>query len=300
MEGGKTMMKTPSIDRRHFLMGGIGAGSIALGVGAGVLGMTVRARATTVDGQIPLPLALPDEISLESVRFHAFNNYWQAGCMYGAATGLIEAIKEALPPGEGRDYWELIPYGMYKYGAGGVSGWGTICGALNGAIAVLNLVNLHGTYGNELMGWYSTTSFPTGLCEDLDTDPAPIPDADVLAHTVSDSPLCHVSLGNWLNAAGVDPTAEDFLNQKKDRCAKVTADTAARAAELINTGVTSYEMPAHFEDCFHCHSVTLKNEMGKMDCLGCHTTTDAALIERVHPTNKTNGRGGTPSGGKGR
>jgi hypothetical protein len=250
-----------------------------------------RADAVSADTTATLTLPLPyTALDPEHVRQLAFSQYFQGACMHGASSGLIIAFKEAYA---GADTgWDLIPLGMYKYGAGGVAGWGTICGVLNGVIAVLNLVGLHGLLGHQLMGWYSTTLFPTANCEGYvaETGQEAIPDDEVLAHTVSDSPLCHVSISKWCEAAGVslaDKTPEG-LSYKDDRCSKICADTAAKAAELINEVVYSASTAAAYmpsenvADCLECHSAR-KDQVGKMDCMGCHSGDHAVLVGTYHP-----------------
>ncbi len=271
-------MKRESVGRRDFI---IGTATAALGLSAGGI---VRAATPTAIA-LPLPYTTLDP---EQVRELAYSQYFQGGCMHGASSGLILAFKEALPG----TAWDLIPLGMYKYGSGGVAGWGTICGVLNGVMAVLNLIDLHGKLGNELMGWYSTTEFPTASCDGFVAMKADgtvlataIPDAQVLAHTISDSPLCHVSISKWCHAAGVSVAdALDGLKYKDDRCSKICADTAAKTAELINEYVASYAPSEDFAACLACHTQR-NDQIGKMNCSGCHTN-DAVLVPYYHPAGK--------------
>jgi hypothetical protein len=283
-------MKRESVGRRDFIKG---TATAAFGLSAGSL---VRAS-TPSEIALPLPYTSLDP---EHVRQLAYNQYFQGGCMHGASSGLILAFKEAFA-GQGTG-WDMIPLGMYKYGSGGVSGWGTICGVLNGVMAVLNLVDLHGKLGNELMGWYSTTLFPTDNCDGfvaVKTDgtvlATAIPDALVLAHTVSDSPLCHISISKWCHEAGVSvaDATTDGLKYKDDRCSKICADTAAKTAELINQYVASYAPSEDFAACLACHSQR-KDQIGQMNCTGCHTN-DAVLVPNYHPAGKM-GKGKTGKG----
>lgn len=215
--------------------------------------------------------------------------------MNGAASGLIEALATALP---GTD-WDQIPYGAtswYKYGSAGIGCWGTLCGVPNGCIAVLNLMNLHGNM-EKVLGYYSETSFPTNKVPNLyeaggwtlpSGVPEPIPDDEVLAHTVSESPLCHVSISKWCYAAGVDLNDTDAQSRgyKNDRCGKICADMAAHTAELIN-GTCTYEyvMDDDTADCVACHwkvsdPYTAEEhpaQCGKMVCDACHD------MGRMHP-----------------
>lgn len=204
--------------------------------------------------------------------------------MCGAASGLIEAFKAAAAAVTSTD-WELITPNIYKYGGGGIAGWGSLCGVANGCGAVLNLFNLT-SYGNEMMGHYSTTEFPSPKMRQLydaggwAPTHVPLVEGDVLAKTVSNSPLCHISISRWLTAAGVGYTDKDghTTSLKQDRCGKMCADMAGWMAELINDHYGSgysntYSVPINFDDCLSCHNTgvgALKDEVGKMDCTMCH------------------------------
>jgi len=226
--------------------------------------------------------------------------------MYSAASGLIEAMKVIMPDSGTGSEWHSIPAQMFSFGSGGILKWGTVCGALTGCLSVLNMMGLHEKLGNELMGWYCATSFPTGnvwaLYKKGGWKPyyAPVPDKKVLAHTVSDSPLCHVSISKWFAEAGVgytdkgDPPHSTAL--KKDRCGKLTADTTRKCAELVNDFVmgkfkaTDWFAGAAYKGCIDCHSYRGKatskdseeNTISLMDCRGCHTD-DANIVSKDHP-----------------
>ena len=152
------MNEPKKISRRQFIAGSAGAAAMFAGVEAIRHPGMVRAACAL---SLPLPYYKGiDEPVLkpEAVREYAFNHYFQGGCMHGAASGLMQAFKEAF---EGHDTgWDLIPYGMYQYGSAGVAGWGTLCGVLNGCLAIANLIDIHHLIANNLMGWYTTTLFP--------------------------------------------------------------------------------------------------------------------------------------------
>lgn len=92
--------------------------------------------------------------------------------------------------------------------------------------------------------------------------------------TVAESPLCHISVGKWAKQAG----ARIHEQEKKDRCAKLTGDTAAMVATLLNqtlddTVVIAYKPRREFSHCLDCHQgpKSLRdNEQGKFNCLMCH------------------------------
>ena len=285
------MQHSGRLSRRRFLAGGIGAATLA----AGVRGIFTPAMAHADPPTLPLPITAADGkpvLDPQQVRRYAFNHYFQGGCMHGAASGLMQAFKEAFQ--ENGTGWDMLPYGMYKYGSGGVAGWGTLCGILNGCMAVLNLIGLHNALGNDLMGWYATTLFPTDRCDGFvaETGQAALPDAEVLARTVSDSPLCHISIGKWCRAAGVGiaDTSPEGIRYKDDRCSKVCADSAAKTAALINDYVRDADVaepfatPESYANCLECHT-TLKDQVGRMDCLGCHLPGDVVTVSRRHPAS---------------
>ncbi|MDD5168856.1 MAG: hypothetical protein PHN75_08565, partial [Syntrophales bacterium] len=53
---------------------------------------------------------------------------------------------------------------------------------------------------------------------------------NVLVQTVSNSPLCHISVGKWLKRA--DKAIKG--PEQRERCARLTADVAMKTAMLLN------------------------------------------------------------------
>ena len=51
-----------------------------------------------------------------------------------------------------------------------------------------------------------------------------------LVTSVSDSPLCHASNAKWISRSGFGLASAE----RKERCARLTADVAAKAVELLN------------------------------------------------------------------
>jgi hypothetical protein len=205
--------------------------------------------------------------------------------MNAAASSLIDAIKASFGGVPTGTDWDLIPSGgtsWFKYGSGGINGWGSLCGVPNGCIAVLNLMNWHSSFAEQIMYYACQAVFPISLDDLYVADPTgwahqPVPDAEVLAHTVANSPLCHVSVSKWAYAAGVDMGATNSYGSahKTDRCAKVAAAVAAFTADLINGASSSLAMPDLTADCYSCHKTSTFDgfpaQQGKMDCGECHT-----------------------------
>lgn len=269
MDGEKNSETKSLMTRRKFLIG-TGAliatgGIIGCSSDKGTAGTSANATPAST-GEAGSTPALPwsyKKLNVDDVRKRGYEGYFKFGCCYGAAEALLLTLKETSGGS-----WGTIPMEMFKYGAGGAYSWGTLCGALNGALAVIAVASeKHAEIGNELIGWYTKFPFPSDKHEAY----CKVPKQNT---TVSDSPLCHVSVSKWAVANG----AKINEAMKKDRCAKVTGDTAAKAAELLNQAldgaiVAAYQVPAEFSHCMQCHqgaSSMLDNEQGKMNCLSCH------------------------------
>jgi hypothetical protein len=253
-------LELKNYDRRNFLrnLGLLAAGAVvSTGVGSLVNPQTVQAAAPA------LPWAFAT-LDTAVIRKRAYDNYWVGGCMYASGKALLDTLYETSGAP-----WDSIPADMFKYGKGGAFNWGTLCGALNGSLYVINLAT--GTsvdqLGPELIGWYTTNLFPSNLMDSYAR-------FTNVKQTVSDSPLCHLSVGKWAEASRFGINSDE----KKDRCAKVAADTAAKAAELINAwkaGTFSgvYVPAAEFASCLSCHNGAasqLDNEQGLANCTECH------------------------------
>jgi hypothetical protein len=283
-KGGTTVnTQEAGFSRRSFLTA---AGGVTLGLGI------ARVPPAAVAAAEPLP-ALPwtsyyAELDPLEVGKAAYVLYCtQGGCGHGSAQSIIDAlaIRVGFP-------WNLLPRGLYAYGAGGVVGWGTVCGALNGAIAVMDILGLHNALGNVLVDYFCTAQLPTdalvGWFPPIETKIAgPLP---TLASSVSNSPLCHNSVSIWAAAASV-PVADPL---KKDRCARLVADVVACAVDLINRKMyhgylpPAWTVPAAYAECYNCHTKAdmVPSQQGRMNCLGCHDTAAAHGYWR-----KRNGKG---------
>jgi hypothetical protein len=195
--------------------------------------------------------------------------------MYGSTSALLTALVDKI----GHPYTQ-IPRDMMRYGSGGIAGWGTVCGSLNGACAITTLVAGKG-YGklvNELMAWYTMTPFPSDianqyaqnheyLVEKYKTDA-------VLSTTVSESALCHVSVNTWCRTTGHASGSKE----RAERCARLTGDVAAKTAELLNAFALGTFVASDFEqaECTGCHIMGENYEAGQFiigkgtNCTDCH------------------------------
>jgi len=310
------MTRDLDLSRRGFLKRSVvGAGALTAGFAGG---LTLPQTAHAALGYLPADSSHLLDVNM--VKKYAWYHYHaNGGCMNGAASGLIDGFKDAYS-GEGTD-WDQIPSGAtswFKFGSGGISCWGTLCGILNGCISALGFANLWSPLATEVLGHSCETEFPPRGLHDLFEDPTygwdtgyapePVPDHEVLAYTTAYSPLCHVSISKWCYAAGVDLNdMSAYANtHKNDRCGKACAYMAGHTAELINyylvnAGVENpYQLPDATASCKTCHfkvsdPFTAQEhpaQCGLMDCAECHSV-DAIhqglrlIVEDVWTTDGT-------------
>lgn len=225
-----------SVSRRKFLVGaGVATGALAV-TGAGLV------KPQLAQASYPAFPWAYNALNVDLVRRRGYDNYYTVGCMRATAKALLDTLAETSGGA-----WSTVPQPMFKYGVEGVKGWGTTCGALNGACYVIqacagsNVGNLH----NSLLDWYCKTALPTTQCDAY----ASIKKQKT---TVPSAPLCHASATRWCYSANVkiDSAA------RRDRCAKVGAQVAARTAELLNALRAGTYSPTWVQPdptCSNCH-----------------------------------------------
>ncbi len=245
------------VTRRGLL---IGAGRCA----AGAAGLTVLA--STAPGFLSTASAAGgptekwpwpyEKLDPQKTAEIAYQEWYRVFC--GAA--VLHSVFGQLREKVGEPY-RSFPIDAFLFLEGGISGWGTICGANAGANIVTNLIigpRTSGTedgmlMGSELMQYYATTSMPVYVPKE------PRVKADI-PRTVADSPLCHVSVGRWMKTANQDLASAE----RRDRCARVTATMAYQVVTLLNRWKdgkyrTKGVMPAKEygiqaqHDCDDCH-----------------------------------------------
>jgi hypothetical protein len=266
-----------TIDRKTFLQDAVKYGAGAA-VGAGVLGMFASgvSHAGVKDVVWPLPYAVLDP---EKVRIKGHDTYYAGGCCYGAFHAIIDELRSVV----GEPYISIPTQIMY-YGSGGGAGWGTLCGAANGAAAFLSLVLTQArstVLVNELFGWYTQTKFPSDVSNQLAIDSKYLQNkvTTALPQNACGSILCHVSVTEWCKASGV-PVGDA---KRKERCARLTGDVAAYAVKLMNDEYQKkfaalYVAPATTTSCNMCHASTGVQPLvaSNMECTQCHPTAHKA------------------------
>ena len=196
----------------------------------------------------------------------AYKLYESGSCMYATFRSVVSQLADKL----GEPY-ASFPFHMMKYGHGGIGGFGTICGTLNGAAALIGLIVAEKTMQDSLITglfrWYEKTKLPEFRPQ------VPILDFTPLA-SESRSTLCHASTTNWGKAAGFKVSSE----QRKERCRRLTGDVAAQITVVLNEYFNNAYITRGHDDetvrkCMTCHGKEgkLGNTSGIMSCTPCHT-----------------------------
>lgn len=161
----------------------------------------------------PFPYA---ELDLDEVERIAYEGYFENGCCYGVAKGLLTELSKKV----GFPY-TMIPPEMFANGKEGYTA-GTLCGALGGAAGVIGLCCAPDdarAITKELFAWYTSTPLPIYQ-----------PEGDAPVQTISTTVNCVDSVSNFMTAADVE-RADPI---RKRRCGGVSGDVARKTAELLN------------------------------------------------------------------
>ena len=266
--------------RRKFLVASTaGVGCL---LGAGKFAESVGGLSKILHKDAPLvPWSIGNyRFNIEEVKKRAYRNFFKYECMGGVICTFLKMLSENI----GYPF-NSLPLDMFRYGGGGIAGWGTVCGAVNGGSQLFNILTYDrtpskSTYNyisliNDLLDWYSNKSFPS-----IDHDG--YAKFQNQAQSVSKSPLCHVSVTKWVNTA----RKIDNLNirakspERADRCAKVTGDVAGYIAQVLNNYYdgkyvkTFNDKNPEYSTCVSCHLDTENaynpNVKAEMNCITCH------------------------------
>jgi hypothetical protein len=257
------------VTRREFIkVAGAAVGGVAIGAVGGYSLMPPKETIVEVPRDVEVERAVPEwpwtyqKLDPESAAQRAYDSYWVGGCSYAGFNGIVGELQAEV----GFPFTQIPPE-MLKYGGGGGLGWGMICGALNGALAAMNIIsNEYSGVGNELIGWYTEYAFPS-------YEPSEPTNDLTLVTSVSGSPLCHVSVTTWSNTAGV----KESDTARKERCARLVADVVKKAVELMNaqadgTFAATFAPATAVTGCQSCHGKdgVVDNVATKDDCSKCH------------------------------
>ncbi len=203
----------------------------------------------------------------------AYNSYSEGSCMYATVNSVVSQLKEKV----GGPY-SAFPTHMFKYGHGGVGGYGSVCGTLNGAAAVIGLLipdkSVQDRMITDIFQWYEKESLPVFTPASPNYDFTP-------PKSVPRSVLCHASNTNWCNDSGYKVSSKE----RKERCRRLTADVAQRVATVLNKIHKNEYIANIYTDeasasCLACHGNEgkVKNASVKMSCTSCHTESVAHKV----------------------
>ena len=263
-------MEKKGLSRKEFLAN---SSKFAVGAVAGIAGLNTlsgsKLLANTNAFEWPYPYA---EIDPEAARLNAHNLYYAGkDCSSGVFGGLVECLKGTVG-----DPWTTFPIEIMLFGRGGGVGWGSICGTLNGAAAFVSLVTEKEPSGaliNEIWGYSTTANLPSDAANAFTYET--IKFTGEMPQNVSGSPLCHAMVSQWNIIAGTQ-TGDAA---RKERCARLAGDIAAKTAEVLNAHFAStfagtFADPESNATCMACHGTGGygNNVMTHMECAPCHNT----------------------------
>ncbi len=113
-------------------------------------------------------------------------------CCFGVFYSIVKSLEEKV----GSPYREFLPVStIASFGEGGLVGWASLCGALNGAAWAVWLVLPHEEAKkviDELYAWYQYEELPKYVPKKaMKAELSPFPTS------VANSILCHASVTNW-------------------------------------------------------------------------------------------------------
>jgi len=196
----------------------------------------------------------------------AYDKYSEGSCMYATVSSVVLQLAEKFG-----EPFTSFPLHMFKYGHGGIGGYGSVCGTLNGAAALIGLLITDKSVQDKMIAdifqWYESESMPAFKPINAVEDFTPV-------KSVSNSVLCHASNTNWCKASGFSVGSAE----RKERCRRLTADVAQKVSNSLNEIFThAYVTNTHSNEaantCVACHGNEgkVKNTSVKMSCTSCHT-----------------------------
>jgi hypothetical protein len=284
--------------RREFFKGLLAAPVVGL-IGYPALALAEEAAPASAgaspSGVPRLPWGYKELDPMEAFK-RGYLGYLVDECAGGAAWAILSLLKETigypytllpLPTFEemvaARKAHKHIPVPM-KYGAGGIEGYATICGALNGAAFAIDWAlgpHLGKKVIRRLFRWYETTAFPTALANEYATEgkfPVKGKYNKPLPSVKCDSVLCHVVVSKWCTVTGYASGSK----QRSERCGRITAAVAKKAVELMNAAIKGelekafpFKLSHETASCRTCHFKGKHYEQGQfargfIACETCH------------------------------
>lgn len=276
------------MSRRKFL---VSAGTVAAAAGLAGVGLAKSASPAAAAATTPpwkYPTVAAEQPDPETVARHAYEVYYAGGCAEATWWPLVEFLAAKAATDPAYEPWVGVPRNMFKFGGGGVGGWGTLCGTCNGSAAIIALCGGSGKITDEIMQYYAETPLPTNGIDkaaaegwhpsSFGTNAAgPITAPDPLLNvptSTAHSQLCHASIAQWTMTTEKNDGSPD----QRDRCAKACYDMALKTTALLNAYfLDKNDVPAGVLDpsIASCQTACHSSAKGKMACDSCHTETGA-------------------------
>ena len=168
------------------------------------------------------------KVDPQAVADRAYEDYPIGHCMHTVFMSIVSEVADALETSDplAARTMRAFPFHMFHYGSSGGNGLGSLCGALNGAMAAINLFvgsdKMRKAITQELVFFYERAELP--LYEPKGAEGTHFP------KTISNSVLCHISSGKWCELA----QARSESPERTERCARLSADVARKTIELLN------------------------------------------------------------------
>ncbi len=259
------------MDRRKAMK--VAAGAIA-GGGAGLLALTTAFRNENKQNKEPKNLeynAAENKweyfyLDPAATAQLAYDKYSEGSCMYATVSSVVLQLAEKFG-----EPFTSFPVHMFKYGHGGIGGFGSVCGTLNGAAALIGLLIADKSVQDKMIAdifqWYEKASLPKFNPQNSVFDFTP-------PTSIANSVLCHASNTNWCKESGFQVNSKE----RKERCRRLTSDVAQKVSNSLNEIFTgAYVSNMHSNEaantCVACHGDEgkIKNTSVKMSCNSCHT-----------------------------
>lgn len=286
------------MNRREFLKQALAVSGIMLLKGPNVALASSNGSSSSAQEEVPpLPWGYV-ELDPEYVRKLGHLGYYAFECAGGAFWAIMVALREqmgfpytTLPIPSVEEVITALKEGKKEelqvpmhFGAGGGGGYGSLCGALNGACAAMTMaleIKVVKEFTRKLFRWYEVTRIPSDTSNEYAaTHQFLVPKYKTdkpLPQSVAQSVLCHASVGRWCVASGYASGS----TERSERCGRLTGDVAAMAVTFMNAHlrgepVEALTLTQVTADCRTCHYKGKNYEEGQfargyMQCESCHT-----------------------------
>jgi hypothetical protein len=240
------------ISRRDLLLTG---GKMAAGAAIASLGVLSTEKKSAAYENSGAALYKYIKLDPQNVAQSTYENYFRRWCTSSVIAGFVENLKK-----KGAAGWNGFPIDAYRWGHGGLAGWGALCGTMPGAGVVIGLVtkdtDVAEAMVNDLAFYYSYTELPNFT-------PAKVLKAPIKHMTIAGTPVCHISVGKWMRAEG----AAFLSNERQERCARLAANVAAEATMMLNSYVETGTYKAKHKLLYNviANGITSQN-----NCSDCH------------------------------